>query len=117
MGLSTLEISKDAFVEKEMSDYYSFMLYKVMLPGYLPVTLDYPIVLSLAKEEPSLFMQRFRPPVLIDEIQYAPELLPYIKMEADKEQMAGFFWITGPQQFHLMKGISESLAGRVGNTF
>jgi hypothetical protein len=78
------------------------------------VTLDDPILLSLAKEDPSLFMQRFRPPLLIDEIQYAPELLPYIKMEADKEQSAGLFWLTGSQQFHLMKGISESLAGRVG---
>jgi len=78
------------------------------------VTLDDPILLSLAKEDPSLFMQRFRPPLLIDEIQYAPELLPYIKMEADKEQTASLFWLTGSQQFHLMKGISESLAGRVG---
>jgi len=51
---------------------------------------------------------------LIDEIQYAPELLPYIKMAVDKEQRPGMFWLTGSQQFHLMKGVSESLAGRVG---
>ncbi len=78
------------------------------------VSLDDPLILSLAKEDPALFMQRFSPPVLIDEIQYAPELLPYIKMEVDRERKPGSFWITGSQQFHLMKGISETLAGRVG---
>jgi predicted AAA+ superfamily ATPase len=59
-------------------------------------------------------MQRFPPPVLIDEIQYATELLPYIKLEADAQRNPGLFWLTGSQQFHLMKGVSESLAGRVG---
>ena len=82
------------------------------------VTLDDPLVLSLAKSEPALFMQRFPPPVLIDEIQYAPELLPYIKMAVDQSAVdqpraPGLFWLTGSQQFHLMKGVSESLAGRV----
>jgi hypothetical protein len=77
------------------------------------VTLDDPLVLSLAKAEPALFMQRFPPPVLIDEVQYAVELLPYIKMAADRAQQPGLFWLTGSQQFHLMKGVSESLAGRV----
>jgi len=78
------------------------------------VTLDDPLVLRLAREDPALFMQRFPPPVLIDEIQYAPALLPYIKMTADKTRKPGLFWLTGSQQFHLMKGVSESLAGRVG---
>jgi len=78
------------------------------------ITLDDPIVLSLAKEDPALFMQRFPPPVLIDEIQYATELLPYIKMEVDRSRKPGLFWLTGSQQFHLMKGVSESMAGRVG---
>lgn len=77
------------------------------------VTLDDPLVLSLAKTDPALFMQRFPPPVLIDEVQYAVELLPYIKMAADRAQQPGLFWLTGSQQFHLMKGVSESLAGRV----
>lgn len=79
--------------------------------GY--VTLDDPLVLSLAKTDPALFMQRFPPPVLIDEIQYAPELLPYIKMAADRAGRPGLFWLTGSQQFHLMQGVSESLVGRV----
>jgi hypothetical protein len=80
------------------------------------VTLDDPLVLSLAKQDPALFMQRFPAPVIIDEIQYAPELLPYIKIEADKTRRPGLFWLTGSQQFHMMKGVSESLAGRVGIT-
>ncbi|MFZ1983782.1 MAG: ATP-binding protein [Desulfatitalea sp.] len=78
------------------------------------VTLDDPMILSLAKEDPALFMQRFPPPVLIDEIQYAPELLPYIKMAVDEQRRPNQFWLTGTQQFHLMKGVSESLAGRIG---
>ena len=78
------------------------------------VTLDDPRALSLAREDPALFLQRFPPPVLIDEIQYAPQLLPFIKMAVDKDRQPGLFWLTGSQQFHLMKGISESLAGRVG---
>jgi len=78
------------------------------------VTLDDPLILALAKEDPALFTRRFPAPVLIDEIQYAPELLPYIKMKVDQAPAAGMFWLTCSQQFHLMKGVSESLAGRVG---
>lgn len=78
------------------------------------VTLDDPLVLNLARQDPALFMQRFPAPVLIDEIQYAPELLPYIKMAVDTDRKPGQFWLTGSQQFQLMKNVSESLAGRVG---
>jgi hypothetical protein len=78
------------------------------------VTLDDPLALNLARKDPALFMQRFPSPVFIDEIQYAPGLLPFIKMEVDKDRNPGQFWITGSQHFHLMKGVSESLAGRVG---
>jgi uncharacterized protein len=77
------------------------------------VSLDDPLVLDLAKRDPALFFQRFRPPMLIDEIQYAPELLPFIKMEVDTSRENNLFWLTGSQQFHLMTGVSESLAGRV----
>jgi len=77
------------------------------------VSLDDALVLDLAKRDPALFFQRFRPPILIDEIQYAPELLPYIKMEVDNARQPNLFWLTGSQQFHLMNGVSESLAGRV----
>ena len=78
------------------------------------VTLDDPEVRFLAKTDPALFMQRYTPPVLIDEIQYATELLPYIKISVDKSQRYGDFWLTGSQVFRLMKDVSESLAGRVG---
>lgn len=78
------------------------------------VTLDDPLVLRLAREDPALFMQRYTPPLLIDEIQYAPELLPYIKIAVDKARRPGLFWLTGSQQFRVIKGVTESLAGRVG---
>ena len=78
------------------------------------VTLDDPEVRMLAKRDPALFMQRYTPPVIIDEIQYAPELLPYIKMSVDSSKRKGDFWLTGSQTFHTMKNVSESLAGRVG---
>jgi hypothetical protein len=78
------------------------------------VTLDDPLVRELARSDPGLFLQRFQPPVLIDEIQYAPQLLPLIKLLVDQDRRPGMFWLTGSQQFHLMKGVSESLAGRVG---
>jgi predicted AAA+ superfamily ATPase len=77
------------------------------------VTLDDPAVLELARRDPALFFQRFRPPLLVDEIQYAPELLPYIKMQVDGASRPGMFWLIGSQQFHVMKGMSETLAGRV----
>ena len=56
--------------------------------GRVCVTLDDPLLLDLAKREPALFLQRFPAPVLIDEIQYAPELLPLIKMEVDRARLA-----------------------------
>lgn len=55
--------------------------------------------------------------MLIDEIHYAPELLPHIKMTVDRDRRPGLFWLTGSQQFHLMKGVSESLAGRAAVVF
>ena len=78
------------------------------------VTLDDPDIRYLAKRDPALFLQRYTPPVLIDEIQYATELLPYIKMSVDRSKKKGDFWITGSQVFRLMNNVSESLAGRVG---
>lgn len=78
------------------------------------VTLDDPDVRYLAKQDPALFLQRYTPPVLIDEIQYATELLPYIKMSVDRSKKKGDFWLTGSQVFRLMNNVSESLAGRVG---
>lgn len=77
------------------------------------VTLDDVLSLNLAKEDAYLFFQTHKTPLLIDEIQYAPELFPHIKMLVDKSSQSGQVWLTGSQQFLLMKGVSESLAGRL----
>lgn len=82
--------------------------------GRAYVTLDDPLALSLARDEPALFLQRFPGPVLVDEFQYAPQLLPHIKMAVDADRAPGRFWLTGSQHFQMMKAVSESLAGRVG---
>lgn len=68
---------------------------------------------SVAKNDPELFLQLHKPPILIDEVQYAPELFIYIKMHVDRYHNPGAFWLTGSQIFQLMKGVQESLAGRV----
>jgi len=78
------------------------------------VSLDDPMIRELAVHDPVLFLQRYKPPLLIDEIQYAPQLLPFIKMNVDNSGKNGEYWLTGSQMFHLMKNVSESLAGRVG---
>lgn len=77
------------------------------------VTLDDLNERSLAKSDPELFLQLHKPPVLIDEVQYAPELFTYIKVHVDKYHEAGAFWLTGSQVYKLMQGVQESLAGRV----
>lgn len=78
------------------------------------VSLDDAAARALAQQDPDLFFQRFAPPVLIDEIQYAPALLPAIKSIVDRAKRPGLIWLTGSQQFHVMRGVSETLAGRVG---
>ncbi len=78
------------------------------------VTLDYPRIRTLAREDPELFLQQYQTPLIIDEIQYATELLPYIKIRSDQKQQNGLYYLTGSQMFHMMKNVGESLAGRVG---
>ncbi len=77
------------------------------------VTLDDPRERVIAQTDPALFLQKHPSPVIIDEIQYAPELFPYLKMIVAENKQAGQYWLTGSQQFHLMKNVTESLAGRV----
>ena len=76
-------------------------------------SLDDPSVRQLAVEDPRLFLEQFAPPLLVDEIQYAPGLLPYLKIRIDEKRTPGAFWLTGSQQFQMMKGVTETLAGRV----
>lgn len=77
------------------------------------VTLDNLSMRVLAEQDPAGFLARLTLPVLIDEAQYAPSLFSYIKMVVDTQNTPGLFWLTGSQQFHMAKNISESLAGRV----
>jgi len=77
------------------------------------VTLDDLNMRIAAQEDPASFIDRLELPVLIDEVQYAPNLFSYIKMVVDKAKKPGMFWLTGSQQFDMMKNITESLAGRV----
>ncbi len=77
------------------------------------VSLDDLATRDMAKNDPALFLQMHKPPVLIDEVQYAPELFIYIKIHIDEHHNPGDFWMTGSQIFRLMRGVQESLAGRV----
>jgi len=78
------------------------------------VTFDNVMLRELARKDPELFLQRYQPPLMIDEFQYVPELLPYIKMIVDSKGENGQYFLTGSQLFSMMKNVSESLAGRVG---
>ena len=78
------------------------------------VSLDNPTIRAFAKRDPEMFLQRYQPPVLIDEVQYAPELFDHIKVYVDQKKQPGDFWLTGSQTFHMMKRVTESLAGRAG---
>lgn len=77
------------------------------------VTLDDLDERSLAKRDPAMFLQIHATPIMVDEVQYAPELFSYIKMEIDKGAAPGTYWLTGSQAFKLMELAQESLAGRV----
>jgi predicted AAA+ superfamily ATPase len=77
------------------------------------VSLDDPGLRELAVSDPGLLLERFPPPLLIDEIQYAPGLLPHLKLRIDARREPGAFWLTGSQQFQMMRGVTETLAGRV----
>ncbi len=97
----------------------STMINKIKQPNRKMVSLDDPNEKRLAIEDPMLFIQSHGYPLVIDEFQYAPDLLPVIKLIVDQkalnnEETNGMFWLTGSQQFKMMKNVSESLAGRVG---
>ena len=77
------------------------------------VTLDDLNQRELANNDPKLFLQQLKTPAIIDEVQYAPTLFPQIKKTVDESDKNGQFWLTGSQQFSLIKNIQESLAGRV----
>ena len=79
--------------------------------GY--VSLEPPDIRAAATEDPRGFLELHPPPVIFDEVQYATDLLPYIKEEIDaRRDRAGQYLLTGSQNLLLMEKITESLAGR-----
>jgi len=84
-----------------------------LFPGYSFVSLDLPTEAEQAEKEPRSFLERHPPPVILDEVQYAPGLFRHLKAEVDANRTQyGQFLLTGSQKFTLMKNVSESLAGR-----
>ncbi len=78
------------------------------------VTMDDDFIRELAETDPRLFFQTYKPPILIDEIQKAPNLLVHIKMMCDESEERGRFWLTGSQRRRIMERSQETLAGRLG---
>ena len=78
------------------------------------VALNHPLVRESARENPSLFFDTYKPPIVVDEIQKAAELFDYIKDIVDENKKKGQFYLTGSQSLKLMKNVSDSLAGRAG---
>ncbi len=91
----------------------STMLKHLMKEDRKVVSLDDLTERQLAMTDPEMFLAMHPTPVIIDEVQYAPELFPYIKMKIDNGAPAGSYWLTGSQAFKLMHLAQESLAGRV----
>lgn len=77
------------------------------------VVFDPVVDVGNAREDPEFFLDQYPPPIIFDEIQYAPELLPVIKRRVDLDSKPGQYFLTGSQSLSLIKNISESLAGRV----
>ena len=90
-------------------------LMKNLMPDDMTyITLDDEMIREHAQTNPKGFLEEYSGRLFIDEVQYAPNLLSYIKINVDNSNETGQYWLTGSQQFHLMKNVSESLAGRVG---
>ena len=86
---------------------------KTLFTKHRELTLDENRLLRLALEQPEEFFKQFEPPVFIDEIQYAPSLFPYIKINIDKTGDKGAFILSGSQRYEMMSNMTESLAGRI----
>ena len=87
--------------------------FRRLFPDHKFVSLDLPTEAEQAEKEPQSFLRRHAPPVIIDEVQYAPGLFRYLKVAVDANRTRnGQYLLTGSQKFTLMKSVSESLAGR-----
>ncbi len=92
----------------------STLLKEMMPEGMRYISLDDYLEADRARKDPIGFLEQYGEPLCIDEVQYAPELFRAIKMRVDANRRPGMYWLTGSQRFHLMSGVSESLAGRIG---
>ncbi len=91
----------------------STLLREVLGPSVPHVVFDPVVDVGNARQDPEFFLSQCPPPVVLDEVQYAPELLPVIKRWVDRDPKPGQYFLTGSQNLALMKNVSESLAGRV----
>ena len=85
-----------------------------LFPNYKSITLDPYRDIYGIKTDPDLFLENFRGPLILDEIQYSPEVLSAIKRKVDLSDVNGQYILTGSQNFSVMKNVSETLAGRIG---
>lgn len=90
------------------------MLKHLAESGRTYVTMDNAMSRELAQSDPVLFFQTYKPPILIDEIQKAPELFEQIKLICDESDQKGLIWLTGSQQYKMMQRVRETLSGRIG---
>lgn len=91
----------------------TFLKEEILSLGYQIHYLDDLTTRLFIKEDPLGFLQAYSPPLIFDEIQYAPEILPLVKRRIDENRRPGQWILTGSQQFQLMQNITESLAGRI----
>ncbi|MFZ0243467.1 MAG: ATP-binding protein [Desulfobacterales bacterium] len=89
-------------------------LVRRVFPDHAYVSLDLPAAAEQAENSPARFLTDYPEPLVIDEVQYAPALFRHLKVKIDEDKRPGRFILTGSQNFRLMQGISESLAGRCG---
>jgi len=87
---------------------------KKMMSGINYITLDDPVLRLNASENALAFLAENKPPLIIDEIQKVPSLFDYVKMKVDEKNETGQYYFTGSHSYNLMKGVTESLAGRAG---
>ena len=92
----------------------STLFKELFQPEYKYFSLDDPILKEQIINDPRLFLKNNSEKLIIDEVQYAPSIFPYLKMKVDENREDGMYLMTGSQAFVLMKNVSETLAGRVG---
>jgi len=125
MALRYIKRSLEPVLEKAVSEFPAVVLtgprqsgkttlLKHMFGGhYRYVSLELPDVRAAAREDPRGFLSMYSPPVILDEVQYAPDLLPYVKERIDAHRdRNGQYLLTGSQNLLLMEKVTESLAGR-----